>query len=104
MKNSNLIFINTFGSLYGYCGKNRVYLAMKKMLMAVSNIKKLMLLVCARPEMSGSFLPLGVRRLSFSDAPKAHPCADGAYAASMPLLRKTTIWRLPTFKSFLDGH
>ncbi|MGD8911881.1 MAG: hypothetical protein PVI97_03735 [Candidatus Thiodiazotropha sp.] len=70
-------------------------------------------LVIVHPEMRGSFLPLGARRLSFSDAPTAypkgtsfgaHPCADGAYAASMPLLRKTTVRRLPTFKSFLDGH
>jgi hypothetical protein len=49
-------------------------------------------LISAHPEMRGSFLPLGARRLSFSGAPTAHPCADGAHAASMPLLRKTTVW------------
>ncbi|MGD8914591.1 MAG: hypothetical protein PVJ68_17920 [Candidatus Thiodiazotropha sp.] len=61
-------------------------------------------IVSARPEMRSSFLPLGARRLSFSGAPTAHPCADGAYAASMPLLRKTTVRRLPMFIGFLDKH
>jgi hypothetical protein len=54
------------------------------------------LLDSVHPETESIYLPLGARRLSFSDAPTAHPCADGAYAASLPLLRKTTVRRLPT--------